>query len=366
MRTGCPIVAAMAASVVAISLSACGAAPGGDSSFRAGSALPQREVDSVIAQVRATGKPAYYLGTTVDDLPLTVLDLVEEDAPTLQVEADYGGCQPSGDGGCADPVVVSTSDRPPDVFGTHCLRLEPQLGVPAGVVMGELTLVTGEVVVTVSDMRGRDDHDDGIRSALALLPRLRALGETGPPTALPLPSKASAAWMDEVCGTRPGGEVSHDPDSQPVPTVPDHVPDFTVERLGGGTLSWADYRGKTVVIAVGTVAQVSAAVVRLRPLVAKAPSHPTLLGLVTDPTGDKFNPRPVKDIEREAGPLPAAVGYAAVPMSAVWFLDAAADSGGTPLDSGTIAFVDRAGDVVEFAQPSTPEAQLSEWARALG
>jgi hypothetical protein len=366
MRARSPLLAVSAATAVVMSLSACGASPGGDYSFRAGSALHPSDVDSVVAQVRATGKPAYYLGNAVGDLPLTVLDLVEENAPMFQVEAHYGSCQASGEGGCADPVSVSTTDRPPDVLGTHCQRLEPQLGVPAGVIMGELTVATGDVIVTVSDFRGRDGDNDGIRSALMLLPRLRALGDTGPRTALPPPNSVFAAWMDEVCGTRPGKQVSHDFDNQPVPAVPDHVPGFTVERLGGGELNWADYHGKGVVIAVGTVPQVSTAVRRLQPLVAKAPSHPTLLGLVSDPTGDKFNPRPLTEIERQTGRLPAPVGYAAVPMSALWFLDAASDSGGSARDTGTIAFVDRAGDVVRFAPLSTPDAQLSEWARALG
>ena len=366
MRTRSPLLACIATAAVVTSLSACGSAPGDDYSFGAGSALPSNDVVSVVAQVRTTGKPAYYLGNAVGDLPLTLLDLVEENAPMFQVQADYGSCQASGDGGCADPVSVSTTDRPPDVLGTHCQRLEPQLGVPAGVVMGELTLATGDVMVTVSDFRGRNDDNDGIQSALTLLPRLRALGDTGPQDALPPPSRASAAWMDEVCGARPGAQVSHDLGSQPVPAVPDHVPDFTVQRLGGGALNWAEYHGRPVVIAVGTVPQVSAALGRLQPLVAKAPSQPTLLGLVSDPTGDKFNPRPVTVIERQAGRLPAPVGYAAVPMSAVWFLDAANNSGGSALDTGTIAFVDPAGDVVRFAPPSTPDAQLSEWAHELG
>ena len=325
--------------------------------------LGTNEFQAAVAEVQAAGKPAYYLGSSVDGLPLTHLDLVEENAPAFQVEADYGTCTSSGDGGCSDPVVVSTNDRRPDAAGTGCRRLEPQLGVPAGVLMGELTLVTGGVIVTVSDFRGRDGSDD-VQPALRLLSQLTSVGAAEPLRILPAPEPAAAAWMDEVCGDIPGREASH-----PVEGELDnsHVPDFTVERLGGGELTWADYRGKPVVIAVGTVTQVASAVRRLQPLLAKGPTQPTLLGLVTDPTGDKFTPRPVADIEREAGALPVPVGYAAVPLSAVWFLDAAANTGAeVGLDGCVIAFVDGTGQVTHFALPSTPDAQLSEWARSLG
>ena len=173
--------------------------------------------------------------------------------------------------------------------------------------------------------------------------------------------------MDDVCGSTPGQEVSHPLEAELHPLDNAHVPDFTVERLGGGELTWADYRGRPVVIVVGTVPQVAATVRRLEPLLATTPSHPTLLGLVTDPTGDKFNPRPVADIERETGALPVPIGYAAVPLSAVWFLDSASNTGvDVGLDGCVIAFVDASGAVTRFAVPATPDAQLTESARALG
>jgi hypothetical protein len=51
----------------------------------------------------------------------------------------------------------------------------------------------------------------------------------------------------------------------------------------------------------------------------------------------------------------------------MWFLDAASNTGaGFAMDTGTIAFVDSSGVVTRFAGPSTPDAQLSESARALG
>jgi hypothetical protein len=322
--------------------------------------------DAAVAEVEGAGKPAYYLGTKVGDLPLTALDLVEENAPAFQVEADYGTCESNGDGGCSAPVVVSTNDWRPDVQGFTCRRLEPQLGVPAGILMGELTLATGDLVVTVSDFRGRDGSDD-VQPAVGLLPQLRSVGAARPVGTLPPPEPAVAAWMDEVCGTKPGSEVSHELEGELSPLDNSQVPDFTVERLGGGELAWADYRGKPLLIVVGNVEQVSQTVRRLHPLLATAPSDPTLLGLVTDPTGDKFNPRPVAEIEKEAGALPVPVGYAAVPLSAVWFLDSASNRGvEVGLDGCVVAFVDASGAVLQFATPSTPDAQLTEWARALG
>ncbi len=352
---------AVGALLLTLPLAACG------TGLRAhGNPMSSNAFDAAVAEVKGAGKPAYYLGASVGDLPLTALDLVEENAPAFQVEADYGTCESGGDGGCSAPVVVSTNDWRPDVQGFTCRRLEPQLGVPAGILMGELTLATSDLVVTVSDFRGRDASDD-VQPAVRLLSQLRTVGTSQPLATLPPPDPDVAAWMDEVCGSTPGREVSHPLEADLHPLDNSHVPDFTVERLGGGELTWADHRGEPVVIVVGTVPQVSTTVRRLQPLMAKAPSHPTLLGLVTDPTGDKFNPRPVAEIEKKAGALPVPVGYAAVPLAAVWFLDSASNRGvEVGLDGCVVAFVDESGTVIRFAAPSTPDAQLTEWARALG
>ena len=361
MRSTQLLPTAIAALVLTLPLAACGAGLNAQ-----GNSLSTNAVGAAVAEVKAAGKPAYYLGSKVGDLPLTSLDLVEENAPAFQVEADYGTCESTGDGGCSAPVVVSTNDWHPDVEGLTCTRLEPQLGVPAGVLMGELTLATGGLVVTVSDFRGRGASDD-VQPAVRLLSQLRSVGTSRPLGTLPPPDPQVAAWMDEVCGRTPGREVSHPLEAELHPLDNSQVPDFTVERLGGGELAWADYRGKAVVIVVGPVPQVSTAVRRLQPRLATSPGHPTLLGLVTDPTADKFNPRPVTDIEREAGDLPVPVGYAAVPLSAVWFLDSASNTGvDVGLDGCVVAFVDASGAVMRFAAPSTPDAQLTEWARALG
>lgn len=353
---------AATAALLVLASSACG--NGGR--FSSGEALSSNEFRAAVDQIEATGMPAYYLGSTYDDLPLTSLDLVEENAPAFQVQADYGTCNASGDGGCSAPVVVSTNDWRPDLQGMHCRRLDPQLGVPAGELMGELTLVTGTLVITVSDFRERPSGD-GIEPAVGALASLRSVGDSATLTDLPAPAPEVSAWMDAVCGTTPGEEVSHELGGGPDALDNSHVPDFTVERLGGGELAWQDYQGKPVVIVVGTGTQVAATVRKLRPLVEKGATHPTVLGLVTDPTGDKFNPRPVAEIEAEVGQLGVPVGYAAVPLSAMWFLDAASNRGTpAPWDQGVVAFVDAGGEVTQFASPSAPAAQLGEWSRALG
>jgi hypothetical protein len=352
---------ATTALVLVLAVAACG--EGGISS---GNALADNELRAAVGQIEAAGKPAYYLGSSYDGLSLTLLDLVEENAPAFQVQADYGTCQPSGDGGCSDPVVVSTNDWRPDVDGLACMRLDPQLGVPAGVVMGELTLVTGELVITVSDFRERPDGD-GVGPAVRALSALQQVGESAPVGSLPAPTPEVAGWMDEVCGTEPGQEVSHEMGGGPDALDNFQVPDFTVERLGGGELAWGDYRGKPVVIVVGNGVQVASMVGRLRPVVEKGARHPVLIGLVTDLSGDKFNPRPVAEIEAEVGDLGVPVGYAAAPLSAVWFLDAAANRGSqNSWGEGVVAFVDDSGAVTQFARPSTSDTQLAEWSRALG
>ena len=138
MRPNQLLPTAMGALLLTLPLAACGSVLNAG-----GNPLSTKEFEAAVAEVMAAGKPAYYLGSEVGDLPLTSLDLVEENAPAFQVEADYGTCASTGDGGCSAPVVVSTNDWHPDVQGLTCTRLEPQLGVPTGVLMGELTLATG-------------------------------------------------------------------------------------------------------------------------------------------------------------------------------------------------------------------------------
>lgn len=174
--------------------------------------------------------------------------------------------------------------------------------------------------------------------------------------------------MDELCGTVPGQAVEHPLEDLPGGLSNTHVPDFTVQRLGGGHLSWADHRGTPVVIAVGNLEQVTAAVRRLAPVVAASSSGATLLGLVTELDVAKSHPRPITELEREAGELPAAVGYAAVPLPAVWFMDSAANLGQVTdaMETGLVAFVDPSGEVVGYTPVDASDGALREAADALG
>ena len=66
-----------------------------------------------------------------------------------------------------DPLSVSTVDWRPDGTGVSCQRLEPQLAVPAGLVMGELTLFTARQQVSVLHVDDLADYDG--HRGLALL-----------------------------------------------------------------------------------------------------------------------------------------------------------------------------------------------------
>ena len=121
-------------------------------------------------------------------------------------------------------------------------------------------------------------------------------------------------------------------------------------------------------LAVGGVDEVSAALRRLAPLAAASPAHPTLLGLVAELDRAKESPRPIAQVEQDAGRLPAPVGYAATDLSpAVWFLDSAANrgQGGREWGGGVVAFVDSTGAVRSFAPVAAPAGDLRAAADAL-
>ena len=112
-----------------------------------------------------------------------------------------------------DPVSVDTMDWHPEVSGVSCQRLEPQLGVPAGLVMGELTLFTDELTVKVLHAEDRADYDG--HRGLALLANLRRVGATQPVGTLPPPSPELATWVDWLCGAVPGEVVDHPMGEEP-------------------------------------------------------------------------------------------------------------------------------------------------------
>ena len=100
---------------------------------------------------------------------------------------------------------------------------------------------------------------------------------------------------------------------------------------------------------------------RLAPIVAASPSGATLLGLVVELDRLKAAPRPIAEVEREAGALPAPVGYASPDAtSAVWFLDSAANVGEVTggMDAGVIAFVHSTGDVATYRPVGAPADAL--------
>ena len=199
-RRACTVVAA---SAVVATLAACGAGTS------AGSYVGDSAVNAVAAQLRTEGRAAYYLGPEAGGRALTDVTRVTDNGPDFQVWASYGTCHGAAfdDGGCMDPLSVGTRDWRADATGLSCQRLEPQLGVPTGLVMGELTLFTGRALVSVIDADDLAD-DDGHRG-LALLDDLRVIGATRPVGTLPPPDPALADWVDTVCGTVPGATVEH-------------------------------------------------------------------------------------------------------------------------------------------------------------
>ena len=370
------LVRVVAGTALIVALPGCGTTTSGtlDGGETApGTYVGDGAVSAVAEELREEGRVAYYLGPEADGNALVDIDRVEENGPAFQFWASYGTCSPppgSDEGGCGEPVTTSTQDWQPDMTGVWCRRLEPQLGVPAGELMGELTLFTGRVQVAVVHLRDRegDGGGEGVTHALALLDGLRSVGDTQPVASLPPPDPDISAWVDGLCGTVPGQSVEHPMEDLPGGLDNTHVPDFTVQQLGGGHLAWADHRGKPVVIAVGNLEQVTTAVRRLAPLVAASPSGATLLGLVVELDVAKSRPRSITELEREAEDVPAPVGYAAVPLPAVWFMDSAANLGQVTdaMETGLIAVVDPSGEVVEYTPVDESDDALRDAVDAVG
>ncbi len=201
--------AATAAGAVLLTLTGCGVRAS------TGTYVGDPSVAAVAQQVGSEGRTAYYLGPEAGGLALTDVTRVTDNGPDFQVWASYGSCLQAAfdDGGCVDPISVSTMDWRPDGTGVTCQRLEPQLGVPAVLLSGELILFTGRAQVSVLDARGPAD-DDGHRG-LALLKDLRAIGAGSPVGTLPPPDPEVAHWVDDFCGTVPGEKVDHPFEEEP-------------------------------------------------------------------------------------------------------------------------------------------------------
>jgi hypothetical protein len=196
----------MVAALVGAAITAVAACGAGTSS---GTYVGAEAVRSLAQELRAEGRAAYYLGPDAAGLALTDVTRVTENGPDFQVWASYGTCAtgPFEDGGCMDPLSVSTVDWRPDATGLSCQRLVSRLGVPVGLVMGELTLFTGRTLVRVVHVDDLADYDG--HRGLALLDDLRPIGATQPVGTLPPPDPGLAGWVDTLCGSVPGETVGN-------------------------------------------------------------------------------------------------------------------------------------------------------------
>ena len=103
----------VACAAVTLALAACGAGTS------PGTYVGDPMVQAVADELRAEGRAAYYLGPEAAGLALTDVDRVTENGPEFQVWASYGTCHsaPLEEGGCMDPLSVSTMDWRPDGTG---------------------------------------------------------------------------------------------------------------------------------------------------------------------------------------------------------------------------------------------------------
>ena len=162
---------------------------------------------------------------------------------------------------------------------------------------------------------------------------------------------AKIPLIDKARGRNPG---EHGPDMSGEADPQDYVlPEFTVSRIGGGQLHWADTAGKSVVVVAGAVTHVAPVVRRFAKLTAGGKS-PAVTGLIWDPFGDKEHPTSTAMIKRRAGRLPVPVGYPAT-APAVWLQDM---SGISPSESGVIGFLDRRGVPAKIIRSDSPDATI--------
>ena len=225
------IVGWVTCAAVAATLGACGATTGTENGggTSPGTYVGDAAIAAAAEALRAEGRGAYYLGPEADGNALTSVDRVTDNGPSFQFWASYGTCSPGpGDdeGGCGDPVTVNTRDWQPDLAGVWCRRLEPQLGVPAAEIMGELTLFTERLQLSVVHLADREGEGggEGVTRAIALLESLRPVGGTRAVRSLPPPDAEVAAWVDELCGTVPGQVVEHPMEDLPGQPDGSHVP----------------------------------------------------------------------------------------------------------------------------------------------
>lgn len=324
---------------------------------------------SALADAAAHGKDVFYLGPTAGAYPLWEVPPPDPAGPDLApFEVYYGPCVMS-DGTCTSPVVVSTrtvSVQPRGGEG-RCGRLESVLGVPTAVLDGDVSLFTGRQQVSVLDYA--DDRDQ--ERELALLATVRRFGSTQPADLTPPPSDV-VAWLDTACGAKPGDVV--EPTEQPyTPSTPADasdpnrlVPDFTVTLVDGGQFTWSTRKPQPLALVVGNPEVVERELPRLVQAATSAgrgtdSKEPVgVMGLAWDMSADKFAPPPTT-MAQSLTSLGAPVGYTSVPLSAVWFFDAASNVAEVETaldDGGLIALVSTEGVVMRFAPLSTSQTDL--------
>ena len=309
-----------------------------------------------------TTTPIYYLGAEFHGLPLedaiiftggteaqgdTSLD------PGQSLSVGYGSF--CSEGSCSSGIEVGAEDIPLGGNIVGCSRLAPIHGVPTVSLAGDsVVLFTGPLAIRVGTTPG------DVELAAQAAKELRRVGESAAAGTLPPPPASKLKLIDAACGRRPG---EHGPglyDDPALNPASEGMPAFTVPRLGGGQLRWADYNGKPVVVAAGDVTDVAPAVRRLAKLTSGGKS-PTVIGLTWDTVGDKEHPAPTAEIQRKAGHLPVPVGYPAT-EPAVWLSDAA---GIDPSQSGVIGFLDSKGIPSTLLPTDASDAEIRTALRQL-
>jgi hypothetical protein len=177
---------------------------------------------------------------------------VSSSVPHHHPVAPRDACTPGLDSSCAPPLQVMTEKLDPVAWNmaVRCTRLPPVRGVPAVNLGGALVLLTADSLITV----GVGDGDPA--TAMAAAEQLRPAGAELSRGPLPPPDPAALQILEAACGKNPGDTGRSAPDQGPQPARESQVPDFSVDRLGGGELHWASYRGKPVVVVVGDVPHV--------------------------------------------------------------------------------------------------------------
>ncbi|WP_405065530.1 hypothetical protein OG558_26950 [Kribbella sp. NBC_01510] len=309
-----------------------------------------------------TTTPIYYLGAEFHGLPLEDAIIFTGDTeaqgdtsldPGQSLNVGYGSS--CSEGSCSSGIEVGAEEIPLGGNIVGCSRLTPIHGVPTVSLAGDsVVLFTGPLAIRVGTTPG------DVELAAQAAKELRRVGESAAAGTLPPPPASKLKLIDAACGRRPG---EHGPglyDDPALNPASDGMPAFTVPRLGGGQLRWADYDGKPVVVAAGDVTDVAPAVRRLAKLTSGGKS-PTVIGLTWDTVGDKEHPAPTAEIQRKAGHLPVPVGYPAT-EPAVWLSDAA---GIDPSQSGVIGFLDSKGIPSTFLPTDASDAEIRAALRQL-